>query len=119
MITFAAFALLAMASLTLVRLLLGPTVYDRVLAVNTFGTITVLFLCVFAAVIGRGDAIDIAILYALINFIATIAVLKFFRYRSLERALADEDEEPGAQAGATVPVAEPRPAPAPTPTGDG
>ncbi|MFT6662034.1 MAG: multicomponent Na+:H+ antiporter subunit F, partial [Maricaulis maris] len=41
-----------------------------------------------AALVGRQDAIDIALLYALINFVATIAILKFFRYRSLEIALA-------------------------------
>ena len=47
-----------------------------------------LFLLVFAATVDRQDAIDIALLYALINFVATIAILKFFRYRSLEIALA-------------------------------
>lgn len=77
--------------LMVIRLFIGPTLYDRVLAVNSFGTKTVLFLVVFAGMVGRGDAVDIAILYALINFIATIAILKFFRYRSLEVALSDMD----------------------------
>ncbi len=82
--------LLLMASMTLmlVRLLRGPELYDRVLAVNSFGTKTVLFLCVFAFLIGRPDAVDIALLYALMNFIATIAILKFFRYRTLDVALS-------------------------------
>ncbi len=82
--------LLLMASMTLmlVRLLRGPELYDRVLAVNSFGTKTVLFLCVFAFLIERPDAIDIALLYALMNFIATIAILKFFRYRALDVALS-------------------------------
>ena len=79
--------ILAMA-LILSRLMIGPTLYDRTLAVNSFGTKTVLFLCVFCFIIDRPDAVDIALLYALINFIATIAILKFFRYRSLEIALA-------------------------------
>ena len=78
----AAFVLVAMA-LMLTRLIGGPTLYDRLLAVNGFGTKTVLFLCVFCFLIDRPDGIDIAILYALMNFIATIAVLKFFRYRAL------------------------------------
>ena len=82
----ALFMLIAMA-LMLGRLLSGPTLYDRVLAVNAFGTKTVLFLCVFSFVIGRPDGIDIAILYSLMNFIATIAVLKFFRYRALDVSL--------------------------------
>ncbi|MBO6765257.1 monovalent cation/H+ antiporter complex subunit F [Maricaulis sp.] len=78
----------AAMAIMLARLFAGPTLYDRVLAVNSFGTKTVLFLLVFSAIAGRQDAIDIAILYALINFVATIAILKFFRYRSLEIALA-------------------------------
>lgn len=77
--------------LVLVRLIAGPTLYDRVLALNSFGTKTVLFLALFAFLIGRPDAIDIAILYALVNFVATIAILKFFRYRSFTIALADSD----------------------------
>lgn len=89
-------------ALILARLFVGPTLYDRVLAVNAFGTKTVLFLAVFALMVGEPAAIDIALLYALINFIATIAILKFFRYRSLEvalsqmalrRAISGEDEE--------------------------
>ncbi len=74
--------------LMLIRLFMGPTLYDRVLAVNSFGTKTVLFLVIFSLLVGRGDGLDIAILYALINFIATIAILKFFRYRSLDVALS-------------------------------
>lgn len=83
-------ALLLMASMALmmVRLLRGPELYDRVLAVNSFGTKTVLFLCVFAFMIGRSDGVDIALLYALMNFISTIAILKFFRYRALDVALS-------------------------------
>ena len=75
-------------AIMLARLFAGPTIYDRVLAANSFGTKTVLFLLVFSAIAGRQDAIDIALLYALMNFIATIAILKFFRYRSLEISLA-------------------------------
>ncbi|WP_300541415.1 monovalent cation/H+ antiporter complex subunit F [Maricaulis sp.] len=78
----------AAMAIMLARLFAGPTLYDRVLAMNSFGTKTVLFLLVFSALVGRQDAIDIALLYALINFVATIAILKFFRYRSLEIALA-------------------------------
>lgn len=87
MIAAALFATLAAMALMLVRLFSGPTLYDRVLAVNSFGTKTVILLVLFAFAIERADAIDIAILYALINFVATIAILKFFRYRDLASAL--------------------------------
>jgi len=84
----AIFLLISMAMM-LGRLLIGPTLYDRLLAVNSFGTKTVLFLCVFCLVIDRPDGVDIALLYALMNFIATIAVLKFFRYRALDVSLLE------------------------------
>ena len=83
MLASALFIIVSMA-LMLGRLLGGPTLYDRLLAVNSFGTKTVLFLCVFCFIIGRPDGVDIALLYALMNFIATIAVLKFFNYRALD-----------------------------------
>jgi multicomponent Na+:H+ antiporter subunit F len=79
----AAIALFISMVMVLMRLYAGPTVYDRVLAVNSFGTLTVLFIAVLGFLRGRPDFLDIAILYALINFVGTIAILKFFRYRSL------------------------------------
>ncbi len=96
MIFFASIMLMASMTLMLIRLLRGPELYDRVLAVNSFGTKTVLFLCVFAFLIGRPDAVDIAILYALMNFISTIAILKFFRYRALDIALSRMNRNRGA-----------------------
>jgi multicomponent Na+:H+ antiporter subunit F len=73
----AAVAVLVTMALALVRALLGPTVYDRVLAVNMFGTKTVLLLSVIAFLYGRTDFLDLALAYALINFIGVLAVLKF------------------------------------------
>lgn len=87
-----AFLLIVSMGLMLVRLLGGPTLYDRLLAVNSFGTKTVLFLCVFCFIIGRPDGVDIALLYALMNFIGTIAVLKFFNYQALDVGLIREED---------------------------
>ena len=74
--------LVAMA-MALTRALLGPTVYDRVLAVNTFGTKTVLLIAALGFLTGRPEFLDLALVYALINFIGTIAVLKFFEFGDL------------------------------------
>lgn len=82
-----AFLIIISMVLMLTRLIGGPTLYDRLLAVNSFGTKTVLFLCVFCFIIDRPDGVDIALLYALMNFIATIAVLKFFNYKALNVGL--------------------------------
>ena len=68
-------------ALALVRALLGPTIYDRLLAANMFGTKTVLLLSVVAFLYGRPDFLDLALVYALINFIGVIAVLEFIRER--------------------------------------
>lgn len=89
----AAFFVIISMVMMLGRLLGGPTLYDRLLAVNSFGTKTILFLCVFCFVINRPDGVDIALLYALMNFIATIAVLKFFNYRNLGVPLLEEQLE--------------------------
>ncbi len=81
----ATFALLVTMALALVRAMLGPTVYDRVLAVNMFGTKTVLLVSVIAYLAGRPDFLDLALAYALINFIGILAVLEFFRGRVARR----------------------------------
>ena len=79
------FALIITMVLALIRALLGPSVYDRVLAVNMLGTKTVLLLSVIAFLFGRPDFLDLALAYALINFIGVLAVLEFFRDRAIRR----------------------------------
>ena len=83
MFLIVAIVLIISMILVLLRLYFGSTLYDRVLASNVFGTQTVLFIGVVGFLFGRPDFLDIALLYALINFVGTIAVLKFFRYRSI------------------------------------
>ena len=75
-------ALIITMALALIRAISGPSVYDRVLAVNMFGTKTVLLLSVIAFLFGRPDFLDLALAYALINFIGVLAVLEFFRARA-------------------------------------
>ena len=97
MLVGAAIAILAVMALVLVRALKGPTVYDRILAVNMFGTKTVLLLALMAFISERLDVLDIALAYALINFIGTIAVLRFFEYDQAV-ALADTVEDSDGRA---------------------
>jgi len=85
-------ALLITMALTLWRTLLGPTLFDRLLAVNSFGTKTVLLIAVHGFFTGRPDFLDIALVYALINFVGTIAVLKFFEYDDLGSGRYQEDD---------------------------
>jgi len=74
------FAILITMGLALARALIGPSVYDRIAAANMFGTKTVLLIAVFAFLSGRTDLLDIALVYALINFIGVIAVLRLVEY---------------------------------------
>lgn len=83
-------AILIAMFLALARALLGPSLYDRILAINIFGTITVLFIAMFGFLTERPEFLDIALVYALINFITTIAVLKFFEYGDLGRGSFDQ-----------------------------
>jgi multicomponent Na+:H+ antiporter subunit F len=69
--------------LSLYRALVGPTLFDRLLAANIIGTTTVLFLVIYGFLSGRTDFLDIAITYILLNLIGTFAVLKYFRYGTL------------------------------------
>jgi multicomponent Na+:H+ antiporter subunit F len=91
-----AVAMLVTMGLALVRAILGPTVYDRVLSVNMFGTKTVLLLSVIAFLYGRPDFLDLALAYALINFIGVLAVLEFFRSRAARREQELRDSQEGA-----------------------
>ncbi|MEE9300974.1 MAG: monovalent cation/H+ antiporter complex subunit F [Alphaproteobacteria bacterium] len=79
MFAAAAAALVVTMALALARALIGPTIYDRILAVNSTGTKVVLLIAVMGFLAGRPDFLDIALVYALINFIGTIAVLRLFR----------------------------------------
>jgi multicomponent Na+:H+ antiporter subunit F len=84
-------AILITMALALVRALLGPTVYDRVLAVNMIGTKTALLLAVVAFLFGRPDFLDLALAYALINFVGVLAVLEFVQKRAASESVVDED----------------------------
>ena len=92
MFSAAAVALLITMIMALIRAIKGPSIYDRIVAGNMFGTKTVLIIAVLGFMMGRPEFLDIALVYALINFIGTIAVLKVFKYGDLSRA--HDDEEP-------------------------
>jgi len=86
-ITVSAVILVAIA-LGLVRAFRGPTLYDRVLAANMIGTLTVLMVAVLGFMAGRPEFLDIALVYVLISFVSTIAVLRVYNSR-------DRSAEPG------------------------
>lgn len=78
----AAAAILVAMALTVVRAIAGPTVFDRILAANAFGTKTVLLIAVLGFLSGRPHFLDLGLVYALINFIGVVAALRYFKFRA-------------------------------------
>jgi multicomponent Na+:H+ antiporter subunit F len=83
MFIVATVAILITMALALTRAILGPTVFDRVLAGNSVGTLAILLLAVIGFLTGRPEFLDIGLTYGLLNLIGTLAVLKFFRHGDL------------------------------------
>ena len=80
MLMVATLAILVTMVLALIRAIAGPTAYDRMLAANMFGTKTVMMIAVVGYASGWPSFIDVALLYAMVNFVGTIAIMRFFEY---------------------------------------
>jgi multicomponent Na+:H+ antiporter subunit F len=95
----AGLAILIAMALGVCRALLGPSVFDRILAVNLFGTKAVLLVAIFAFFTERHDLLDISLLYSLLNFVGVIAALrlvergKFFANNSVPEEESNEDND--------------------------
>ena len=83
MITAALIAIMVVMVVVFLRAWLGPSLYDRILAINTFGTATVLVIAILGFYMQRPAFMDIALVYSLINFIGTVAILKLYRFDDL------------------------------------
>jgi len=90
---FAAAMLAVMAAfvLVVVRVVKGPTVFDRVLAGNSVGTLAIIFVAVLGFLNGRPEFLDIALTYGVLNLIGTLAILKFFRHGDLAHDAQEDD----------------------------
>lgn len=76
MLLAATITILVVMIMAIARAVIGPTLYDRILAVNMIGTKTVLLISLLGFVMGRPEFLDIAIVYALINFVSVVGVLR-------------------------------------------
>ncbi len=83
MLFAAVVAILIAMVLVVMRAVKGPTTFDRMLAGNTVGTLAILLLAALGFLNGRPEWLDIGLVYALLNVISTLAVLKFFRHGDL------------------------------------
>ncbi|HUS46955.1 MAG TPA: cation:proton antiporter [Phycisphaerae bacterium] len=77
-----AFGVLLLSSvLCLYRIGRGPTAPDRTVAIDILGTLVVGFCCVMALWTGQGYYMNIAIAWALISFVGTLALAKYLEGR--------------------------------------
>jgi multicomponent Na+:H+ antiporter subunit F len=76
-------AILVGMAMVLLRAVAGPTVFDRILAANAMGTKAVIFLSLLGFFANRPEFLDTALAYAILNFISTVAILKFVQYKRI------------------------------------
>ena len=69
--------------IALVRVMAGPTVFDRILGASMFGTKTILLIAVSGFFFGRPEWLDLALVYALMNFIGVFAIMRYAKFNSL------------------------------------
>ena len=94
MLVLIVIALLTAMGLALIRAIKGPAVYDRILASNTFSTKTVLMIAVLGFLTGAAEVyLDIALMYTLVGFIVTVAVLKVSEFGDLGQSQTDSVED--------------------------
>jgi multicomponent Na+:H+ antiporter subunit F len=91
MFAVATCAVIAALVLVVIRVIKGPTVFDRVLAANSVGTLAILLLAVLGFLNGRPEWLDLGITYGVLNVISTLAILKFFRHGDLAHDAEEED----------------------------
>jgi len=72
------FLVLVSVIISLVRLLKGPTAYDRMIAIDSIASLVMILIVLVSFISDNMMLIDIAILYAILNFTGTLAVSKYF-----------------------------------------
>lgn len=77
---YSALTLIVLMIILVYRIIMGPTVIDRIVAVNVIGTKSIVLLVMMGIIFKRADMfVDIAIGYGLLNFIASLAAAKYFK----------------------------------------
>jgi multicomponent Na+:H+ antiporter subunit F len=79
----ATLAVISALILVVIRVIRGPTLFDRVLAGNSVGSLAIILLSVLGFLNGRPEWLDLGITYGVLNLIGTLAILKFFRHGDL------------------------------------
>ena len=94
--TLYALVLICLSVLTLlclVRAIQGPRVADRIVAINMISTLTIAMICILALMLGEGYLADVALIYALIGFLAVVVLCKVYMGIALEQREKKQKEE--------------------------
>jgi len=91
MFAAATLAVIAAMVLVVVRVVRGPTLFDRVLAGNSIGTLAIILLSVLGFLNGRPEWLDLGLTYGVLNLIGTLAILKYFRHGDLAHDAGEDD----------------------------
>lgn len=87
-------AIFALMIPMIIRIVIGPTAIDRIVAVNVIGTKTSVLLIIIGMLFHRVEMfVDFALTYALLNFIGSIAAARFFNRVNPTRSFADMKAE--------------------------
>lgn len=90
--------------LCLIRAIIGPTIADRVVAVNMMGTMVMVIIAILALLLSEGYLVDICLIYAMLSFLAVVVLTKVYtgvylerrdkgrKLRELEQAQTEEEE---------------------------
>ena len=71
--------------LSFIRVIKGPRLADRVVGVNVIGTLTIMMICVLSLMLAEGYLLDVALIYAMISFLAVVVLTKIYLGVYLER----------------------------------
>ena len=90
---YSSIILIVLMIILVYRIIMGPTVIDRIVAVNVIGTKSIVLLVMMGILFERADMfVDIAIGYGLLNFIASLAAAKYFR-KHIKLNVPEEEKE--------------------------
>lgn len=78
--------------LCLLRAILGPRIADRVVGINMIGTIVIMMIVILSLMLGEGYLVDIAIIYAMLSFLAVVVLAKIYIGVYLARKAKEGDE---------------------------
>lgn len=83
---YSAVALTIIIAVPMIRVVKGPTIFDRMLATNAIATKTIVLICLTGYIYGRIDMfIDITLAYAILGFLGSIVIAKYLSSPKMRR----------------------------------